>query len=67
MRRRLEIARGLMHKPSVLFLDEPIIGLDPQTRRHIWEFIRKLRDEGVTVLLTTHYMRKQMNLLIELQ
>jgi len=58
MRRRLEIARGLMHRPSVLFLDEPTLGLDPQTRRHIWNYIRKLREEGVTVLLTTHYMEE---------
>jgi len=58
MRRRLEIARGLMHKPRILFLDEPTLGLDPQTRRHIWNYIEKLRDEGVTVLLTTHYMEE---------
>lgn len=58
MRRRLEIARGLMHRPAILFLDEPTIGLDPQTRRHIWDFVRKLRDDGVTVLLTTHYMEE---------
>lgn len=56
MRRRLEIARGLMHAPRVLFLDEPTLGLDPQTRRHIWDYIRKLRSEGTTILLTTHYM-----------
>jgi len=58
MRRRLEIARGLMHKPRILFLDEPTLGLDPQTRRHIWEYIEKLREEGVTILLTTHYMEE---------
>ena len=58
MRRRLEIARGLMHKPRILFLDEATLGLDPQTRRHIWEYIEKLREEGVTVLLTTHYMEE---------
>jgi len=58
MKRRLEIARGLMHKPSVLFLDEPTLGLDPQTRRHIWNYIKKLKNEGVTVLLTTHYMEE---------
>ncbi len=58
MRRRLEIARGLMHSPEVLFLDEPTLGLDPQTRRHIWEYIKKLNGEGVTVLLTTHYMEE---------
>jgi len=57
MRRRLEIARGLLHAPKVLFLDEPTLGLDPQTRKHIWEYVGKLRKEkGVTVLLTTHYM-----------
>jgi ABC-2 type transport system ATP-binding protein len=57
MRRRLEIARGLLHHPAVLFLDEPTIGLDPQTRRHIWEYLLKLRDrEGVTMFMTTHYM-----------
>jgi len=57
MRRRMEIARGLLHSPKVLFLDEPTLGLDPQTRKHIWEYVGKLRKEkGVTVLLTTHYM-----------
>ena len=57
MRRRLEIARGMLHTPEVLFLDEPTIGLDPQTRRHIWSYLRRLRDErGVTLFMTTHYM-----------
>jgi ABC-2 type transport system ATP-binding protein len=57
MKRRLEIARGLLHHPKVLFLDEPTLGLDPQTRRHIWEYIRKLNErEGITIFLTTHYM-----------
>jgi ABC-2 type transport system ATP-binding protein len=57
MKRRLEIARGLLHHPKVLFLDEPTIGLDPQTRRHIWEYLEKVRDsEGLTLFLTTHYM-----------
>src|SRR3989304_2655501 len=57
MKRRLEIARGLLHHPKVLFLDEPTLGLDPQTRAHIWEFINNLRKkEGITVFLTTHYM-----------
>jgi ABC-2 type transport system ATP-binding protein len=57
MKRRLEIARGMLHTPEVLFLDEPTIGLDPQTRRHIWAYLRKLRDEaGVTLFMTTHYM-----------
>ncbi|MFH0972037.1 MAG: ATP-binding cassette domain-containing protein [Candidatus Micrarchaeota archaeon] len=59
MRRRLEIGRGLMHFPKVLFLDEPTIGLDPQTRDHIWEYIVKLnREQGVTLVLTTHYMEE---------
>ncbi len=57
MRRRLEIARGLMHQPTVLFLDEPTLGLDPQTRRKIWDYIRDLRQSsGMTIILTTHYM-----------
>jgi ABC-2 type transport system ATP-binding protein len=57
MRRRLEIARGLMHSPRVLFLDEPTIGLDPQTRSSIWRYIRALREaEGTTIFMTTHYM-----------
>jgi ABC-2 type transport system ATP-binding protein len=57
MKRRLEIARGLLHHPTVLFLDEPTIGLDPQTRRHIWQYLLKLRaQEGVTMFMTTHYM-----------
>ena len=57
MRRRLEIARGLLHYPRVLFLDEPTLGLDPQTRFHIWEYILDLRRrENITVFLTTHYM-----------
>ncbi len=57
MRRRLELARGLLHKPKILFLDEPTLGLDPQTREHIWQYIRRLVDMGgVTIILTTHYM-----------
>jgi ABC-2 type transport system ATP-binding protein len=57
MRRRLEIARGLIHYPKVLFLDEPTIGLDPQTREHIWSYIEDLRKaQDITVVLTTHYM-----------
>jgi ABC-2 type transport system ATP-binding protein len=59
MKRRLEIARGLIHYPKVLFLDEPTLGLDAQTRRSIWEHIRKLnRDYGTSVVLTTHYMEE---------
>jgi ABC-2 type transport system ATP-binding protein len=57
MRRRLEIARGLLHSPRVLFLDEPTVGLDPQTRAHIWSYIEELkRRERITIFLTTHYM-----------
>ncbi|MHC1586415.1 MAG: ATP-binding cassette domain-containing protein, partial [Candidatus Hecatellaceae archaeon] len=57
MRRRLQIAAALLHKPEVLFLDEPTLGLDPQTRSHIWEYIFKLqREEETTIFLTTHYM-----------
>jgi len=57
MRRRLEIARGLIHYPRVLFLDEPTIGLDPQTREHIWTYIKQLsKEEDISIILTTHYM-----------
>lgn len=57
MRRRLELARGLMHHPKVLFLDEPTLGLDPQTREHIWVYIEKIvKEEKITVIITTHYM-----------
>jgi ABC-2 type transport system ATP-binding protein len=56
MRRRLDIAGGLVHRPQILFLDEPTLGLDPQTRSAIWEYIRKLSAQGLTVFLTTHYM-----------
>lgn len=56
MKRRLEIARGLLVQPKVLFLDEPTIGLDTQTRKRIWSYIKKAKQQGVTVLLTTHYM-----------
>lgn len=59
MKRRLEIARGLLHHPKVLFLDEPTLGLDPQTRNHMWEYLRKLnKEEGITVFFTTHYMEE---------
>ncbi len=56
MKRRLEIARGLMTRPRVLFLDEPTIGLDPQTRLRIWDYIKRINEEGTTIFLTTHYM-----------
>ena len=57
MKRRLEIARGFLHSPRILFLDEPTLGLDPQTRNQLWTHVKKLnQDEGVTVFLTTHYM-----------
>ena len=57
MKRRLEIARGLMHYPTVLFLDEPTLGLDTQTRRAIWEYVKKMnKEEKTTIFLTTHYM-----------
>lgn len=58
MKRRLQIARALLHNPSVLFLDEPTVGLDPQTRRRLWEIIRGLNQQGMTLLLTTHYMEE---------
>lgn len=57
MKRRLEIARGLLHEPKVLFLDEPTLGLDPQTRNHLWEYIKALNEKKhITIILTTHYM-----------
>ena len=57
MKRRLEIARGVLHHPHVLFLDEPTLGLDPQTRKHIWEYLHAMRkSEGITLFMTTHYM-----------
>jgi len=59
MRRRLEIARGLMHSPKILFLDEPTLGLDPASRKHIWDYIEKLsKEHGTTMVLTTHYMEE---------
>ncbi len=62
MKRRLEIARGLLHHPKVLFLDEPTIGLDPQTRNRIWEHILELQEKkGITIFLTTHYMEEAEN------
>jgi len=62
MKRRLEIARGLLHHPRVLFLDEPTLGLDPQTRRLIWDYLNELRKrDGLTIFLTTHYMDEAEN------
>jgi ABC-2 type transport system ATP-binding protein len=59
MKRRLEIARGLLHHPQILFLDEPTLGLDPQTRNHIWTYIKEInRKEDMTVFFTTHYMEE---------
>jgi ABC-2 type transport system ATP-binding protein len=59
MKRRLEIARGLLHHPVILFLDEPTLGLDPQTRNHIWNYIKGLnKSENITVFFTTHYMEE---------
>ncbi len=59
MKRRLEIARALIHTPKIIFLDEPTVGLDPQTRNHIWSYVVNLsKKEGVTVFLTTHYMEE---------
>ena len=59
MKRRLEIARGLMHHPKILFLDEPTLGFDPQTRNHIWTYIKRLNQkEKMTVFFTTHYMEE---------
>jgi ABC-2 type transport system ATP-binding protein len=59
MKRRLEIARGLLHHPKILFLDEPTLGLDPQTRNHIWSYIQNLNNkENMTIFLTTHYMEE---------
>jgi ABC-2 type transport system ATP-binding protein len=63
MRRRLEIARGLIHKPKVIFLDEPTLGLDPNSRKLMWNYIQKLvKEEKITVILTTHYMEEADNL-----
>ena len=58
MKQRLSLIIALLHKPKILFLDEPTTGLDPQARRHIWEFIREINNEGTTIFLTTHYMEE---------
>ncbi|HEY4054643.1 MAG TPA: AAA family ATPase, partial [Terriglobales bacterium] len=55
---RVQIARAIAHRPAVLFLDEPSAGLDPQSRIAMWDAVRKLREEGITVVLTTHYMEE---------
>ncbi len=57
-RRRVDIALGIIHEPSIVFLDEPTTGLDPQSRAHMWDEVRRLRDEGTTVFLTTHYLEE---------
>ncbi|PPK68367.1 ATP-binding cassette domain-containing protein [Actinokineospora auranticolor] len=57
-RRRVDIAMGIIHEPKVLFLDEPTTGLDPQSRAHLWDEVRRLRDQGMTVFLTTHYLEE---------
>jgi len=57
-RRRLDVALGIVHQPQVLFLDEPSTGLDPQNRAHLWDYVRKLRDAGTTIFLTTHYLEE---------
>lgn len=62
MKRRLMIARALLHRPRILFMDEPTVGLDPQVRRKLWELIRRMNNEGVTVLLTTHYIEEAESL-----
>ena len=59
MKRRLEIARGLLHHPTILFLDEPTLGLDPQTRNHMWSYVKDInKKENMTVFFTTHYMEE---------
>ncbi len=58
MKRRLQIARALLHQPKILFLDEPTVGLDPQNRRRLWEIIKDLNGQGMTILITTHYMEE---------
>ncbi len=58
MRKRLDLAAALVHRPAVLLLDEPTVGLDPPGRAHVWEYVKRLRDEGMTILLSTHYLEE---------
>ena len=62
MKRRLMIIRALLHTPQILFMDEPTVGLDPQTRKNIWDLIRQIRDSGCTIFMTTHYIEEAENL-----
>jgi ABC-2 type transport system ATP-binding protein len=67
MKRRLEIARGLLHHPKIIFLDEPTLGLDPQTRNHIWTYIKDLNQkEGITIFFTTHYLEEAERVAVRL-
>ena len=67
MKRRVLIAKALSHEPNILFLDEPTAGVDVELRQEMWKVVESLRDTGVTIILTTHYIKKQKQLLIELE